>query len=330
MLGPNGSGKTTLLRLLAGLERPTSGEVSLDGRPASGLDLRTRRTIGYVTQRPALVSATVRRNIELPLAWRGVARDERRRRALAALSRLDVAGLAERPAGRLSGGERQRVSLARTLATEPTVLLLDEPAAALDPGARTALLDDLDTALAATGATVVHVSHRVEEAVRGAERVVVLDAGRVRQVGSPVEVLQAPADPVVARLVGYPNVLAAAADTGGQVRVGGTPVATCDLPAGPVAVAVWAGGVEVLDPVPVAGHDGADLLAGTVRSVTPGAGHWAVGIDVGIEAGTGVTAPVVSHLAPDRIPPAVGGRVRLRFRDEQLAVVPLAAPDGQD
>ena len=310
VLGPNGAGKTTLLRLLAGIEPPTEGTVALDGRPTDTLRLSTRRAIGYVTQQPGLLTASVRRNVELPLAWRGVPRSSRDTRVMAALERLGVAHLADRPAQRLSGGERQRVNLARSLALEPSVLLLDEPAAALDPETRAGFLDDLDHALAARGTTVVHVSHRPEEAVRGADQVAVLDDGRVRQLGSPAEVFQAPADERVARIVGYQNLIPVDVEADGGVRLHNQILTTTNaVGPGAATLAIWATGVQVVPPQ----HGD---FAAIVLAVSPGPGRWEVVLDCGRQ--------LVAHVRGDTTPPRQGEHVSMRLRPDLFIIMPRA------
>jgi ABC-type sulfate/molybdate transport systems ATPase subunit len=225
VLGPNGAGKTTLLRLLAGLEAPAAGSVEIDGVPVHEAGLDFRRRIGYATQRPGLLSTSVIRNVELPLRWRGLDGPRRRSAALAALERLNVAGLADRKALSLSGGEAQRVSLARAFALQPQLLLLDEPAAGLDAEARRAFLDDLEPALGDRATTVVHVSHRADEALRLADRVMVLVGGGVRQLSDPATLVRRPVDATVARLVGYENVVSeSGAIWASDVRIGTGPL----------------------------------------------------------------------------------------------------------
>ncbi len=308
VLGPNGAGKTTLLRLLAALEWPTEGTVEIDGIRTADAGASLRRRIGYATQRPGLLSTSVIKNVELPLRWRGVERRTRRRAALAALERLDAAHLADRRALSLSGGEAQRVSLARALALEPRILLLDEPAAGLDAQARKAFLDDLATALDDRMTTVVHVSHQAEEALRLADRVAVLVDGAVRQLGEPAAVVQQPADATVARLVGYDNVLPVRIDGSRRVHFGGAP---CGLVAttapGPATVAAWGSAIRIGRPV------GSSLVA-TVERVAPGPGRW----DVVVRAGQNLHA----HLALDETPPQVGDAVAVRFDPAHATVVP--------
>jgi ABC-type sulfate/molybdate transport systems ATPase subunit len=299
VLGPNGAGKTTLLRLLAALDTPTAGTVEIDGVLTSRAGPGLRHRIGYATQRPGLLSTSVIGNVELPLRWRGVDRVARRSAALAALERLGVAQLADRKALSLSGGEAQRVSLARALALEPQMLLLDEPAAGLDAEARQAFLDDLEGALGERAATVVHVSHRAEEALRLADRVAVLIGGAIRQLGPPVSVVQRPADATVARLVGYENVLPVRIDGSGEMLIAGAPsgVRPAAQP-GPATLAAWGAAIRVKGP-------GGGPLPATVMRVSPGPGRW----DVTLAAGETLRA----HLPLGHEPPRVGESAALHI-----------------
>jgi ABC-type sulfate/molybdate transport systems ATPase subunit len=295
VLGPNGAGKTTLLRLLAGLEAPSAGSVELEGVQVAGADLDLRRRIGYATQRPGLLSTTVIRNVELPLRWRGLDAASRRQAALAALERLNVAHLAERRALSLSGGEAQRVSLARALAVEPQVLLLDEPAAGLDAEAHRTFFDDLESALADRATTVVQVTHRADEALRLADRIAVLVDGATRQVADPASVLRQPADPIVATLLGYDNVLAVEVDREGQVLIGGARCGlTSALDPGPATLAAWAAALRITPP-------GAAPPHATVERVAQGPGCWLLTL----------TASQTLHtqLRLDQTPPRVGESV---------------------
>jgi ABC-type Fe3+/spermidine/putrescine transport system ATPase subunit len=276
ILGPNGAGKTTLLRLLAGLDRPAAGTVRLDGIDASAGGVALRRQISYAPQRPVLLSLDVRRNVELPLRYRGVGRADRRSRALHALERLGVGHLADRPASALSQGEAQRVALARALATEPRALLLDEPASGLDAPARARLLADVERA-AEGGPTVVHVTHHPADVLRSAHRVVILMAGRLRQVASPERLIASPADEDVAALVGYHNVVPARVGDDGRIRIAGhTTTLLADGPQRDVTVAAWASSLR-LD------ASASHALRGVVRQVSPVADGLQVVVDAGLE-----------------------------------------------
>ena len=314
VLGPNGAGKTTLLRLLAGLETPTSGSVEIDGVRVTAADHELRRRIGYATQRAGLLSTSVQRNVELPLGWRGIERRERRHRALAALERLGVAHLAKRRAAALSGGEAQRVNLARALAIEPDLLLLDEPAAGLDAEARRRFLDDLEVALADRSVTVVHVSHRAHEALRIADRVAVLSDGMVCQLGSPSSVVRQPADATVARLVGYDNVIPVETDPTGHVLIAGV---RCGLPAHhpcrPGTLATWGAAIRIAPP----GHW---PLTARVERVSPGPGRW----EVVLVAGETLRA----HLPLEDVPPNPGEPVSVTIDPAHATVIRQRAPHG--
>ena len=306
VLGQNGAGKTTLLRLAAGLENPTSGVVEIDGVQTTEADAELRRRVGYATQRPGLLSTTVLGNVELPLRWRGVARAQRSATALRALERLGVAHLAERPAFALSGGEAQRVSLARAIAVDPEVLLLDEPAAGLDAQARQSFLDDLEAALADRKTTVVHVSHRAEEALRLADRVAVLVEGAIQQLDDPATVALRPASANVARLVGYDNVIPAEIDQTGQVLIAGKPCGLHETrPPGPTTVAAWGAAIQLVATAP-------DVLEATVERVSPGTGRWDI-----VLAGH---PPLRAHLPLHHAPPRPADRVAVRL-DPALATL---------
>lgn len=231
LLGPNGSGKSTTLRCLAGLERPDAGVITLGTRTAfdsdAGIDLAPeRRAIGYVFQDYLLFPhLSAAENVAFGLRSRGVSREAARSRALDWLTRLEVAEFADRKPGSLSGGQAQRVALARALVTEPELLLLDEPLAALDAGTRSSVRTLLRQHLADYTGTAVLVTHDPVDVLVLADDVVVLEAGRVVQRGTPADVAQRPASRYVADLVGV-NLLRGIArdatvtlDAGGEVRI---------------------------------------------------------------------------------------------------------------
>ncbi|RKT06266.1 NitT/TauT family transport system ATP-binding protein [Streptomyces sp. 3211.6] len=182
VVGPSGCGKSTLLRTLAGLLPPLAGEVTLDGRPVSGPGADR----ALVFQEDALLPwRTVRGNVELPLQIRKVPRAERRRTATEWLERVGLDGHAHKLPHQLSGGQRQRVQLARALAPRPRAVLMDEPFGALDAQTRAGMQDLLVEVLAGTGATVVFVTHDVDEALYLADRIALPATGEVLPVPAP-------------------------------------------------------------------------------------------------------------------------------------------------
>ena len=212
LLGPSGSGKTTLLRVIAGLEHADSGRVLLAGEDASHSSVQARR-VGFVFQHYALFRhMNVRENIAFGLrVRRGDARwpDARiRERVSELLSLVQLEGLESRFPSQLSGGQRQRVALARALAIEPRVLLLDEPFGALDAQVRRDLRRWLREIHDRTGLTTVFVTHDQEEALELADRVAILNRGRIEQLGSPADTYDRPASPFVYSFVGAVNRLA--------------------------------------------------------------------------------------------------------------------------
>jgi sulfate/thiosulfate transport system ATP-binding protein len=219
LLGPSGCGKTTLLRILAGLEVADTGEVRLEG---VGISHRTarERNVGLVFQHYALFRhLTVAGNIAFPLEVRGRPRPEVAERVKELLQLVQLQGLAERFPHQLSGGQRQRVALARALATRPEVLLLDEPFGALDARVRQELRRWLRRLHDELHVTSVFVTHDQEEAFEVSDRVVLMNAGRVEQVGTPAQVFEEPASPFVMRFLGAVNVFRGRVD-GGRASVG--------------------------------------------------------------------------------------------------------------
>ena len=209
LLGPSGSGKTTLLRVIAGLEQADAGRVLFDGVDASGLDIQSRRA-GFVFQHYALFKhMTVGDNIGFGLRVRkGAERPPEtkiRERVCELLDLVQLSGLERRYPAQLSGGQRQRVALARALAIEPRVLLLDEPFGALDAQVRRDLRRWLREIHHQTGLTTVFVTHDQEEALELADRVAILDGGRIGQVGAPVEIYERPASPSIYAFIGEIN-----------------------------------------------------------------------------------------------------------------------------
>jgi len=181
IMGPNGAGKSLLLRAVHGLIEPTRGRVTWGGSAPAA----TRRRRAMVFEKPVLLRRSALANVEYPLAVRGLARVERRARALAMLERTGLSDLAERPARVLSAGEQQRLALARAWALEPEVLLLDEPTAALDPSA-TRAVESLIEKIAASGTKVIAVTHDLGQARRLADEILFLHHGRLVE-RSPAE-----------------------------------------------------------------------------------------------------------------------------------------------
>ena len=213
LLGPSGSGKTTLLRILAGLDAPTAGRVLFGGEDALGLDMRAAERRLRVPELRALPPHERVRQHRLRPEGAGPARAGRRARKSASacctlLDLVQLSGLEKRYPGQLSGGQRQRVALARALAIEPRVLLLDEPFGALDAKVRRELRRWLREIHDRTGHTTVFVTHDQEEAMELADRVVVLNQGRIEQVGNADEVYDAPASPFVFSFIGESSALA--------------------------------------------------------------------------------------------------------------------------
>ena len=226
VIGPNGSGKSTLLGAMQLVLHPSRGTLMLDGAPMDADPVKTRRRMSAAFQEPLLLSMSVRANVELPLRLRGV--DRRRRRELAEhwLERFGIASLARRHARQLSGGEAQRVSLARAFASQPEVLLLDEPFSGVDAPTREGLIEDFAEIVSEARPTTVLVTHDRDEALRLGDHAALLIGGELRQTGRPTEVFDRPADRAVAEFVGMENVWAGQRSESGVYRAGGVRLAS--------------------------------------------------------------------------------------------------------
>jgi spermidine/putrescine transport system ATP-binding protein len=215
LLGPSGCGKTTTLRMIAGFERPSGGHILLDGKDVSGTP-PNRRNVNTVFQSYALFShLTVAENVAFGLRFAKASREE-------ALSLVRMQEFRDRKPHQLSGGQQQRVALARALILNPSVLLLDEPLGALDAKLRKALQIELKALQEQVGITFVYVTHDQEEALTMADRLAVMNEGRIEQVGSPREVYEEPASAYVADFLGVSNLLDAQAigtDSEGRCRL---------------------------------------------------------------------------------------------------------------
>ncbi len=205
LLGPSGCGKSTLLRIVAGLERATSGTLHLDGEPLDDVPAG-RRGVGLVFQNYALYPhLTVAGNLSLALETRGVARPEVAARVRETAALLGIAELLDRRPAQLSGGQQQRVALGRALVRRPRLYLLDEPLSNLDALLREGMRAELKALFGRVGATVIYVTHDQTEAMSLSDDLVVMRAGRVLQQGAPLDVYRRPADTFVASFVGSPR-----------------------------------------------------------------------------------------------------------------------------
>ncbi len=302
LLGPSGSGKTTLLRAIAGLQDLDRGSILWDGEDLSPVPAH-RRGFGLVFQDFALFPhLDVGHNVEFGLKMQGVGPAERRRRAAAALDQVELAGYEQRKVATLSGGQQQRVALARALAAGPRMLLLDEPLGSLDRALRERLTGDLRALLAGLGITAMYVTHDQTEAFAVADRVAIIDGGRIVQRGTPEQVWRRPATAFVADFLGFRTmvdvvVASGFADAGAFGRL--------HLPGavdGPATLVVHPDALRI-DP---AGH-----LDGVVRAVDFRGSHYLVTLDVG-----GVVAE--TH---ERRSPSPGDSVRLSLDPTGVVVL---------
>ena len=195
VVGPNGAGKSTFLLVLANLIKPAGGEIIFNNRSIKELDdLEYRRKIAFVFQDPLLMDMSVQENIALGMKFRKVAKEESQAQVIKWSKAMGVESLLKRRASQLSGGEAQRVSLARAFVLDPELLLMDEPFSAVDPPTRAQLLKDLAKVLLQDDRTTIFVTHNLKEAAKFGDRMAVIINGELKQVGTPKQIKQKPAD----------------------------------------------------------------------------------------------------------------------------------------
>ncbi len=315
-LGPSGCGKTTLLRLIAGLELPTTGTITLDGEDLTPRPVH-KRNIGMVFQSLALFPhLSVGENITYALKIRGMARAARRRKADELLELVRLPGVGDRNIRQLSGGQRQRVAIARALALEPKLFLLDEPLSALDAKLREEMQVELRMLQERLGITTIIVTHDQREAMTMSDEVVVMSTARIQQMGPPLEIYRNPATAFVADFIGTSNLIAARQAGGNRVEIAGAMFDTAGLPdsLGPndeVVVSVRPEDVHVLPE----SNDGPNRLTGVVTFVRDTGAHVETFVDC---EGLQIIAMATPKDRPDI---SKGARVRVEFPAESCVVV---------
>jgi ABC-type Fe3+/spermidine/putrescine transport system ATPase subunit len=284
ILGSSGCGKTTLLRTIAGFQKASGGAIRLFGRDVVNTPPE-KRGMAMMFQSYALwPHMTVLGNVGYGLRLRGVPKDEIRSRVAKVLAMLNLSGLENRKVTDLSGGQRQRVALGRALAIEPEILLLDEPLSNLDAKVRIQLRSEIKALQSRLGFTAIHVTHDREEAMTMADRIVVMNAGRIAQVGAPKEVYDHPNSPFVASFMGAENTLSLdirPSGSGVEVRADEAPPAFYGgaVPVGSVT-AYFRDNVATLDD-PDARIDGSIVLPGNITQRTYPGGHYRYVVAIG-------------------------------------------------
>jgi len=311
LLGPSGCGKTTALRLLAGLEEADGGRVVIAGKDVTDVPAN-KRQIGMVFQAYSLFPhMTAMQNVEFGMQLHDVDAPERRKRAGDMLDLVGLTGHTHKYAIQLSGGQQQRVALARALAIEPKVLLLDEPLSALDAKVRSRLRDEIRRVQLEVGTTTLFVTHDQEEALAIADRVGVMNAGHIEQLGPPTAIYSRPATAFVAEFVGLTNRLAGVVK-GGEVEVRGTrlPLVKPDSSEGPAIALVRPEAVSVvsdgdMSPGPLTGSVISTVFLGATSRVSVDLGDVTVLAQLPTSAVGAITA---------------GTKVRLSLRTDPVLI----------
>jgi putative spermidine/putrescine transport system ATP-binding protein len=320
LLGPSGCGKTTTLRLLAGLEDADDGKITVGGADVTRLPA-SKRDMGMVFQAYSLFPhMTVRQNVAFGLRLRRVSSAQRDRRALEMLDLVGLSAQADRYPHQISGGQQQRVALARALAIEPQVLLLDEPLSALDAKVRAQLRDQIRRIQLEVGITTLFVTHDQEEALAIADRVGVMQDGRLEQLAPPTEVYSRPATAFVAEFVGLSNRLVGTV-SGSTVTVRGRdlPLVDPSTPPGPAIALVRPEAVTLASD----GTGESGPLTGTVIASTFLGATSRVTVDLG-------DATILAQLSTaDAMEHPAGSRVALTIRPDPVLVAADKPAEGE-
>lgn len=327
LIGPNGAGKSTLLLALAGLLKPSQGRFLFRQAEIETGGFDYRRRIAMAFQEPLLFDATVFDNVAAGLKIRGMGRAEIGRTVSAYLERFGIGHLAPRSARKLSGGEAQRTSLARAFVTKPEIIFLDEPFSSLDAPTREELIGDLERILRETHTTAIVATHDQAEALRLADRIAVMNEGKIAQIGPVAEVMNRPADGFVASFVGVETVLpgrvirtsdgvfTAAVEGGeieavGQVRSGAA-VLCCIRPEH----------VTLSTSSPPSGSSVRNVFPGTIRKITPLGLFHRVRLDCGFDLVAYVTRQSLENLTLYE-----GKNVTASFKATAVHVIPRGTP----
>jgi spermidine/putrescine transport system ATP-binding protein len=332
LLGPSGCGKTTTLRMIAGFERPTSGEIAIEGEDVAALPPHKRPTNTVFQSYALFPHLSVEKNVAFGLKRKGVGKDEIAERVEKELQRVGLAREANRRPSQLSGGMQQRVALARALVNLPKVLLLDEPLGALDLKLRKGLQVELKRIQREVGITFVYVTHDQEEALTMSDRIAVMNRGHVEQVSVPEEVYDRPTTTFVAGFIGVSNLMPATILGPGRVKLDSGPEIQADTAGlGPgegcaavvrpekLKVTTAGGGVAVADNEPrVEGIVESSLYLGTSTQIT---------VNLGGEVRMTVLIPNADEAERQTLPGG-GAKVTLSWAPEHMHVV-TASPHGE-
>src|SRR5688572_25120149 len=322
LLGPSGCGKTTTLRMLAGFLEPDAGEIRVGGKVISApgsVVPPERRNMAMIFQSYAVwPHLTVRDNVGYGVQMRGVAGEEQARRTDNALKATKLYELAQRYPAELSGGQQQRVALARALAPNPDILLLDEPLSNLDANLRGDMRLEIRRLHDEFGTTSIYVTHDQVEAMTMADRIVVMNAGRIEQIGAPEEVYDRPRSRFVARFIGAGNVIEARHVEGKRVEVGGH---TLDIGegdfAGPGREMSFCVKMHDIELIPGEANGANNVLPGVVRGQAYLGSHRDYVVGISDPAPEGTPGQDVLISAPPSLQIPNGSKVNVRFRPER-------------